>query len=117
MRDLAEDAQLGRCYLPADEMQRFGITMDDLQNKKGGKPFLDMMEFQIQRARDYYARSATLESLIEADSRPTLVAMTDIYHGLLKKIARDPERVLHHRIRLGRFTKLRIGWRAMRAKA
>ena len=116
LRDLAEDAARGRCYLPAEDMQRFGITLAALQQKTSTPSFLEMMQFQIARARDYYARSAALEARVEADSRPTLVAMTEIYRGLLEKIAHDPARVLQRRVRLGRFTKLCIAWRAMRAK-
>ncbi len=44
--------------------------------------------------------SAGLEGRIEEDSRPTLVAMTGIYHGILEKIAAEPERVLQERVRL-----------------
>lgn len=114
LRDLAEDAARGRCYLPADELAQFGITLQDLQQRNGGGKFLDLMRFQIRRARHYYACSAPLESCIEPDSRPTLMAMTEIYRGLLDKIALDPQCVLHRRVRLGSFTKLCIAWRAMR---
>jgi phytoene synthase len=115
LRDLSEDAALGRCYLPADEMRRFGITANDLREKKGDGKFQEMMEFQIARAREYYRRSAALESHIDPDSQPTLVAMTDIYYRLLEKIAMNPRQVLHKRVRLGSITKLRIAWRAMRS--
>jgi 15-cis-phytoene synthase len=115
LRDLSEDAALGRCYLPADELRRFGVTQDDLRAKKNREAFLELMRFQIARAREYYLRSTPLESHIEADSQPTLIAMTDIYYRLLEKIALNPEQVLHKRVRLGSFTKLCIAWRAMRS--
>jgi phytoene/squalene synthetase len=71
---------------------------------------------QIDRAESYYQRSAPLESHIAPDSRPTLVAMTQIYHRLLRKLASEPERVLRERVSLSLFTKLMIGWRASWAK-
>jgi phytoene synthase len=75
-----------------------------------------MMRFQIERAQSYYEKSAALESRIARDARPTLIAMTDIYRGLLAKIADEPERVLHGRVSLSLFSKLRIGWRASRIR-
>lgn len=113
LRDLREDASRGRTYLPADEMSAMNITSDDLE--KGGPRFCEMMRFQIERARRFYSNSADLENRVSRDSRPTLRAMTDIYQGLLDKIAVDPQRVLNERVSLSVLSKLRIGWRALRA--
>jgi len=74
-----------------------------------------MMRRQIARIEKFYEQSAALESRLESDSRPTMVAMTEIYRGLLTKIAQDPERVLRERVSLSLIHKLRIGWRATRA--
>ena len=118
LRDLREDAgpPRGRCYLPADEMGRFGVTAAALARGEAERGFGEMMAFQIARAREFYARSAALESRVDADARPTLSAMTEIYRGILERIARDPEAVLRGRVRLSAWAKLRIGWRAMRGK-
>ncbi len=116
LRDLREDAGRGRTYLPAEELARFGATEADLRGRSGGKPFLDLMRFQIDRAEAYYRKSARLESLIQDDSRPTLVAMTEIYHQLLKQIAVEPGRVLRERVSLSLVSKLMIGWRAARSR-
>ncbi|HWE01374.1 MAG TPA: phytoene/squalene synthase family protein [Tepidisphaeraceae bacterium] len=113
LRDLREDAARGRLYLPSEELAAMNVSADDLQH--GGAGFCEMMKFQIDRAESYYRRSADLEERIERDSRPTLRAMTEIYHGLLGKIAADPERVLSERVSLSVLSKLRIGWRALRA--
>ena len=74
------------------------------------------MREQIARANTYYQRSAPLESLISSDSRPTLTAMTQIYHGLLEKMLADPGRVLRERVKLSPMTKFRIAWRATRSR-
>ena len=115
LRDLREDAFKGRIYLPREELATMKVTEDDLRQGNGGKHFLDLMRFQIARAEAFYEKSAGLESRIAADSRPTLIAMTEIYRGLLKKVACEPERVLRERVSLSLFSKLRIGWRATRA--
>ena len=53
---------------------------------------------------------------IERSSRPALWAMTQIYHGILRKIASRPTRVLEERVSLSMLAKLRIAWQAMRMK-
>ncbi|HEX4795522.1 MAG TPA: phytoene/squalene synthase family protein [Humisphaera sp.] len=113
LRDLREDAQRGRVYLPEQELRESGVTEEDL--RAGGPRFAAMMKAQIARARSYYEKSAELDRLISRDSRPTLQAMTDIYRRLLDKIAQDPQRVLCERVSLSVFSKLWIGWRAVRA--
>ncbi len=117
LRDLREDAAppRQRCYLPADELARFNISPESLTHGPASPGFRALMAFQVQRAREYYERSTALESNVHADARPTLSAMTAIYRGILERIADQPEAVLHGRVRLSAWTKLRIGWRAMRA--
>jgi len=116
LRDLREDAANNRIYLPSDELAEFGVTPEDLRSARGGQRFLDLMRFQIERAESFYTRSAALDERVAADSRPTLITMTEIYRRLLRKVAQEPERVLHERVSLSLLSKLRIGWRASRAK-
>ena len=112
LRDLREDAARGRVYLPLEDLASHGVSEADILQGKGGDRFERLMRQQIARAESYYARSAPLESHIASDSRPTLVAMTQIYHRLLHKLAEAPQRVLRERVSLSIFTKLMIGWRA-----
>ena len=116
LRDLREDASRGRIYLPADELARAGVTAEQLRLGLGGENFCNLMKLQIERAERYYEKSRALEDRIDRQSRPTLVAMTEIYRGLLRKIAADPERVLRERVSLSLFSKLSIGWRASRGR-
>ena len=112
LRDLREDAFKGRIYLPREELAAMSVSEEDLRHGRAGVHFIDLMRFQIARAEAFYERSVGLERQIAADSRPTLIAMTEIYRGLLKKVACQPERVLRERVSLSLFSKLRIGWRA-----
>jgi phytoene synthase len=116
LRDLKEDAARGRTYLPREDLLAMNLTEEDLRSTRGGEKFLDLMRFQINRAESYYERSRPLENRIQRDSRPTLIAMTQIYHRLLKKVAGEPERVLRERVSLSLLSKLMIGWRAARAR-
>jgi 15-cis-phytoene synthase len=116
LRDLREDAARGRLYLPRAEMREMGVSEDDVMSGRDGDAFERFMRFQIERAESIYQRSALLEDRIDRDSRPTLRAMTEIYHGILTKISADPRRVLSERVSLSVLSKLRIGWRAVRAR-
>jgi phytoene synthase len=116
LRDLREDAARGRTYLPLDELAEMNVSEADLRALRGGESFQKMMRFQIDRAEAYYQKSAPLEERIQRDSRPTLVAMTQIYHRLLQKVSDEPERVLRERVRLSIVSKLMIGWRAARSR-
>jgi phytoene synthase len=116
LRDLREDAARGRIYLPLEDLAIMNVTEHDLRNSRGGQAFRDLMQFQIDRAESYYRKSQPLDERIQRDSRPTLVAMTQIYHRLLKKVAVAPERVLRERVSLSLFSKLMIGWRAARSR-
>jgi phytoene synthase len=116
LRDLREDFALGRIYIPRAELQAAGVDEESLRCGQAGGGFGRMMRDQINRAQDFYHRSAPLESLISADCRPTLTAMTQIYHGILEKISHDPDRVLRQRISLSAIAKFRIAWRATRSR-
>lgn len=116
LRDLRQDAANGRTYLPREDLAAAGVAADDLLVGRGGPVFEELMRFQIARAERFYAESAPLEARIRADARPTLFAMTSIYHGLLRKITRDPGRVLRERVSLSLLDKLRIASRATRLK-
>jgi phytoene synthase len=116
LRDLREDAARGRTYLPLNELAAAGCTAADLAAGRATTQFAQFLRDQIDRAQSYYRKSAPLDGLISPDSRPTLAAMTQIYHGLLEKMASDPLRVLHQRVSLSALTKVRIAWRAARSR-
>jgi phytoene synthase len=114
LRDVREDAARGRIYLPREDLTAAGLADQDLLTMRGGDKFAQLIRFQAARAESYFEKSDPLDSHIERDSRSTLATMTEIYRGILKKIAADPLRVLHERISLSTVAKLRIAWRAMR---
>jgi phytoene synthase len=115
LRDLRQDADNGRTYVPKEDLDRAGVGDDEIRTARGGRAFVELMRQQIDRAESYYEASADLEGRIDRDSRATLVAMTGIYRSLLRKIARDPERVLRERVSLSLLDKLRIASQATRA--
>src|SRR4051794_6023855 len=93
LRDLREGAAGGRLYLPREDLAAVGLSEAELMRGEGGDRFVQLVRNQIARIESFYDQSAALESRLEQDSRPTMVAMTEIYRGLLTKIAQDPQRV------------------------
>jgi phytoene synthase len=112
LRDVREDAALGRVYLPAEDLTRFGVSLDDLKNARRTEKFGRLMEFETSRARRYYHESAPLLDLIEPESRPSLWALIAIYSRLLDHLADSHYDVLIRRISLSRLEKTWIVLRA-----
>lgn len=112
VRDVKEDAELGRIYLPAEDLDRFGVTPEDLAAGRRTERFGALIEFEIGRARRYYAESKPLLGLIRPQARASLWALIAIYSGLLDRIAESHYDVLRRRISLGVSEKLWIVARA-----
>ena len=112
LRDIKEDAERGRVYLPAEDLRRFGVTADDLRAGRRDDSFLRMMQFEADRARAYYDESAPLLDLIHPRSRPSLWALITIYSSLLDRIVRTNYDVFRRRVRLSPIQK---SWIVVRA--
>lgn len=108
LRDLREDASLGRVYLPQEDLVRFGYTVADLAACRVDDRFHDLMRFEVSRAQDYYLRSEALVPFVSRTGRPVLVAMRKIYGGLLDEIVRRDYDVFRGRVSLPRWKKLAI---------
>jgi phytoene synthase len=112
LRDVREDAELGRVYLPAEDLTRFGVSAEDLKQGRRTEQFGRLMEFQTARARSYYRESAPLLNLIQPKSRPSLWALIAIYSTLLDHVAESQYDVLVRRISLSSLEKTWIVVRA-----
>ena len=111
IRDVGEDARRGRVYLPIDELQRFDVPVADILNARHSDNFRRLMEFQIERAEQYYAQAmAALPAIDRKAQRPGLV-MAAIYRTLLEEIKSDGCLVLNQRTSLTPIRKLWIAWR------
>jgi len=90
LRDLKEDFDRGRIYIPEDEMARFAVTETDICEGRLSDNFKALLKFQIARAREYYANSKCgIKMIGDANSRFVVCAMTDIYSGILNSIEKS----------------------------
>ncbi len=111
IRDVGEDARRGRVYLPADELARFGLSVEDILARRPGEAFGRLMAFQAARAESYYESAlAKLPAADRASQRAGLI-MAAIYRALLAEIRRDGFDVLEHRVALTPLRKLWIAWK------
>lgn len=114
LRDVREDAERGRIYLPLDELEQFGVSPQDLTHPVTSDAVQALFQFQAERARDYYVKA--FRQLPEEDrySQRTGLIMAEIYQSLLDEIENDGFRVLEHRISLPPLRKLWLAYRASR---
>ena len=103
LRDVREDLENGRVYIPAEDLLRFGANLKNRDAK-----FVRLMSFEAERARSYYQGSRPLIDLVHRRSRPSLWAIIEIYRRLLDRIERSNFDVLEKRIRLPAWEKLGI---------
>jgi phytoene synthase len=90
LRDVREDAERGRIYLPLEDLDRYGVRLEDLATLRSGAHMTlnqrELLENLTKRAEDYYKSGFALLPLIDADSRPALWVLVTIYHDLLRRI-------------------------------
>jgi phytoene synthase len=111
IRDVGEDARRNRIYLPQDELARFGVTEQDILQRRATPAFNKLMEFQVERVQQIYAQAFQhLPRVDRRAQRPGLV-MAAIYQALLSEIEREQFQVLNQRTSLTPLRKLWIAWK------
>ena len=114
IRDVGEDARRGRIYLPADEMQRFGVSEQDILQGRQTQEFIQLMAYQADRAMDYYNKAfSKLPDNDRCRQRPGLI-MSAIYKQLLERLQVTQFPVFSKRTSLTPVKKLWIAWRTAR---
>ena len=111
IRDVGEDAMLGRIYLPVSELQQFDVKAHEILKRQYSERFTALMRFQAERAHRLYDEAFAL--LPDADRRaqkPGLM-MASIYRTLLREIEHENFQVLHQRIRLTPLRKFWLAWK------
>jgi 15-cis-phytoene synthase len=108
LRDVREDSQMGRVYLPCEDFRRFGLEASTLNNGNAAATFRPLLEFEADRARKLYRSADELIPLIDDDSQPALWTLAEIYRRLLDRIAAQGYDVFSRRVSLSRAEKVRI---------
>ncbi|HEV7585310.1 MAG TPA: squalene/phytoene synthase family protein [Solirubrobacteraceae bacterium] len=138
LRDVREDAQNGRAYLPAEDLRRFGLLDGTPPSQAAGEAapavlasltgpaagangreeaeaqrLYELMRFEAARAREWFDRGLTLVPLLDRRSAACVLAMAGIYRRLLERIEADPETAAHGRVSLPTHEKALVAARSM----
>jgi phytoene synthase len=108
MRDVREDWELGRVYLPQDELQAYGVTEDDIAAARAGDEWRALMAFQASRARAYMEDGLGLLETLDSRSAACVSTFAGLYRATLDRIEARGFDVFDGSLRLSPLTKLRI---------
>lgn len=109
LRDIGEDAvQRGRVYLPREDMERFGVTEEQLFQQRCDENFVNLMKYEISKARMYYERARRGVFMLAEESRLPVQASLDAYGEILDKIEENGYDSLTTRAYVDKWGKLAI---------
>jgi len=111
LRDIQEDGERGRIYLPLDEIEWFGCTPEDLLAGRATREFRRLVLFQADRAREHFRQGRKLLPLLPPRARACVGVMAGIYASILDDIELDPGVVFRRRVSLGTGQKLALAGR------
>lgn len=113
MRDVGTDADMGRVYLPIEDLERFGLSEQDILKKKNFPAFTRLMEYQYERAEYFYH---TADKALPVGERKNMLPsqiMKNIYHHLLTLMEKKHFNVLHNKLEIPTFVKLSIAFKTL----
>lgn len=119
LRDVGEDAQRGRCYLPAEDLAQFGLSPQDVLTRGGAlvrePAWQQLMAFEVRRARALYDAALPGIALLHPDSQKCAAACAHGYAGILGAIEAQNYDTVTSRARVGRLARVGILWNAWRS--
>jgi phytoene synthase len=97
LRDVGEDARLGRVYFPKDELARFGLKIGDILSLKRTSGLMEFLKFQIERARLYYKEAIHGIAMLHKEVRPVISLAFTLYREILHVIEENGYEVYRKR--------------------
>ena len=113
IRDLREDAERGRIYLPCEDLRRFKVTDETILTCRLTDAFRELLEFEVRRAWQFYCKATPLLELVSPQGRKILSGFFASYSSLLHEIERRDYDVFSKRISLSRLKKSSIAIKSL----
>jgi phytoene synthase len=111
IRDVAEDLERGRVYLPAEDLERFRVGRADLATTKASPAVAELLAFEVERARAHYRAAEPGIELLAPSSQPCIRVAFDLYGGILDEVERAGYQVLASRVSVPRHRRLGVAGR------
>ena len=111
IRDIGEDLERGRVYLPAEDLARFGVSRADLAAAQASPRVAELLAFEVERARAHYRAAEPGIELLAPSSRPCVRVAFDLYGAILEEVERAGYQVLARRVRVPRHRRLGVAGR------
>jgi phytoene synthase len=115
LRDIGEDLERGRVYLPATDLERFGVTRADLAAPRATPAVAELLAFEVGRAKAHYRAAAPGIGLLAPSSRPCVQVAFDLYGGILDEVEQAGDQVLARRVAVPRHRRLQVAGRHLLA--
>jgi phytoene synthase len=114
LRDIKEDYQRNRIYLPEDEMNKFGVSEDAIAKGQINENLVSLLKFQIKRARELYNNSSKgIELIAGLKSRLVVSMMKDMYAGILQSIEKNHYDVFSKRACVNHLGKMALAFKIL----
>ena len=108
IRDVDEDLDRGRVYLPIKELAQFGVTREMLEERVLTPEIVDALKFQIARVRQLQAEAAPGIELLEATSRPCIQAASTLYCGIVDEVEKIGYDIFNQRAKTSTARRIRV---------
>ena len=108
IRDVDEDLDRGRVYLPIKELAQFGVTREMLEERVLTPEIIEALKFQITRVRQLQAESAAGIAMLEATSRPCIEAASTLYCGIVDEVEKIGYDIFNHRAKTSTVRRIRV---------
>lgn len=108
IRDVDEDLDRGRMYLPLKELAQFGVTREMLEERVLTPEIIEALKFQIARVRQLQAEAAPGITMLEASSRPCIEAASTLYCGIVDEVEKIGYDIFNHRAKTSTARRIRV---------
>jgi phytoene synthase len=108
IRDVDEDLDRGRVYLPLKELGQFGVTREMLEERVLTPEIIEALKFQIARVRQLQAEAAPGIQMLEATSRPCIEAASTLYCGIVDEVEKIGYDIFNHRATTSTARRVRV---------
>ncbi len=108
IRDIGEDLERGRIYIPIDELARFGVTREDLYARVVTPKIIEALKFQIERVRQLQREAASGIEMLEESSRPCIEAASELYCGIVDEVEAIGYDIFNFRAKTSTWRRLKV---------